>query len=105
MNDLRDMLFERLALGEVPDRTVQARPSPTKCAFDVVAPAWIEQINGVSIDPELGAFFSRVERQCPRQSAIELGKSTASERDVQIQYGLTNARTGNPFHPATILRR
>lgn len=99
------MLSERLALGEVPDRAVQARPSSTKCAFDVVAPARIEQINGVSIDPELGAFFSGVKRQCPRQSAIELGKSTASERDVQIQYGLPDAWTGNTFHLATILRR
>ena len=59
----------------------------------------------MGVDPELGAFFSRVERQCPRQSAIELGKSTASERDVQIQYGLPDAWTGNPFHLAAIFKR
>ncbi len=59
----------------------------------------------MGVDPELGAFFSRVERQCPRQSAIELGKITASERDVQIQYGLSDAWAGNPFHLAAILGR
>lgn len=79
--------------------------SSPHCAFDVVTPARIEQINRVGIDPELGALFCWEQRQRPGQAAIELLECAAGQRNVQIQDGWHRVWAGNAFQLAAILGR